>query len=36
MTKYFGTDSFRGEAGINLTATMLTRLAASWAGIIAS
>ena len=30
MGKYFGTDGFRGEAGIDLTATMPTRLVAFW------
>ena len=33
MSRYFGTDGFRGEANINLTADHATRWAVSWAGI---
>ena len=32
MGKYFGTDGFRGEAGITLTADHATRLVVFWAG----
>ena len=32
MGKYFGTDGFRGEAGITLPPTMLTGWDVFWAG----
>ena len=34
MGKYFGTDGFRGEAGIDLTADHAYKVAVFWAGII--
>ena len=34
MGKYFGTDGFRGEAGVNLTADHAYKVAVFWAGII--
>ena len=33
MGKYFGTDGFRGEAGIDLTADHAYKSAVFWAGI---